>query len=597
LGASAAALALTGGGIVARALFDEGVTHAFTVPGESFMGLLDAIPESGIRLVAARHEAGAGFMAEAFGQLTNRPAACLVTRAVGAANLAIALHTARQDSTPLVAIAGQVPRAFRGREAFQEVDLVAIFGRLCKEAVEVQTATDLAVVTRQLVRAARAGRPGPVLLSVPEDVFDEELRPDIPSLPESPGWGIQRSDRSLTPALDKRGVEATIRLLGTARRPVIVAGAGVARSTSARAALVKLADRLAVPVVASWRRPDAFPNDHPLYLGMAGLAAPKTVRRRLEEADVLLALGTRLSEITTFGYSIPADSTRLMQVDPEPGFPGGRPQPELAIRSDPDAFLTAALRALDEQGEPALAGALADARAAADERRAAAKRDRAAYEQATTLPSIAGPRGSVIGGSSNAPSPTGDHPAGGVHPATVVRALGEALPARSVLTTDAGNFAGWAARYLPLPREGRFLGPTSGAMGYALPAAIGAAIAEPDRPVVALAGDGGFAMLMAELETAVREKARLVAIVFDNRMYGTIRMHQEQAHPGRIVGTELGPIDFAGVAGAMGARGVRVESDDEVAGAIGEALGFAGVSVVHVHVDRRYLSVDTTLAE
>jgi acetolactate synthase-1/2/3 large subunit len=419
-----------------------------------------------------------------------------------------------------------------------------------------------------------------VLLSVPEDVFDEELRRDIPSLPESPGWGIKHGDGALTPALDKRAVEAAIRLLGTARRPVVVAGAGVARSTSARAALVKLADRLTVPVVASWRRPDAFPNDHPLYLGMAGLGAPSTVRRRLEEADVLLALGTRLSEITTFGYSIPADSTRLVQVDPEPGFPGGRPQPELAIRSDPDGFLTAALGALDEQGEPALADALADARAAAAERRAAVKRDRAAYEFATRVPVGAGRANSS-----------------GVHPASVVRALREELPARSVLTTDAGNFAGWAARYLPLPREGRFLGPTSGAMGYALPAAIGAAMAEPDRPVVALAGDGGFAMLMAELETAVREKARLVAIVFDNRMYGTIRMHQEQAHPGRVVGTELGPIDFAAVARAMGARGVQVESDDEVPGAIGEALSFAGVSVVHVHVGRRYLSVDTTLAE
>jgi acetolactate synthase-1/2/3 large subunit len=499
-------------------------------------------------------------MAEGFGQLTGRPAACMVTRAVGAANLAIALHTARQDSTPLIAIAGQVPRAFRGREAFQEADLVETFGRLCKEAAEVDSAARLAATANALIDTACSGRPGPVLLSVPEDVFDEEVDGDT---------GPARSRPHRRPhALSEASVDKALELVAMSRRPIIVAGAGVSRSAQAREALVAFAEAMAVPVIASWRRPDVFPNDHPLYLGMAGLSAPATVRRRLGEADVLLALGTRLSETTTFDYSAPADSTRLVQVDLEPGFPGDRRQPDVALQSDVAQFLNAAMARLKEPSASSLA-----------QRRSHAETDRAAFLVATAPPDAA-----TIAAARD-----------GVHPASVVVALRELLPSGVVMTTDAGNFAGWIARYVPLPHDGRFLGPTSGAMGYALPAAIGAALAEPDRAVIAIAGDGGFAMLMAELETAVRERARIVVLVFDNRMYGTIRMHQEQAHPGRVVGTTLGPIDFASVANAMGARGVYVTSSEDARPAIAEALESRGVSVVHLAVDPRYLSVDSVL--
>jgi len=544
----------TGGQAVVQTLAAAGIRFAFTVPGESFLGVLDALHDAPLRTIATRHEGGAGFMAEAVGQLTGRPAVCLATRAVGAANLAIALHTARQDSTPLIAVVGQVPRAFRGREAFQEVDQVATFGRLCKAAVEVDDAERLAAETTRMVSLARSGRPGPVLIAVPEDVLEAEVSGPLVVPAADP-------DR---PAPSPAQIDAVLATLAGARSPVIVAGAGVLRS-AAEAALLAFAEAAEAPVVAAWRRPDVFPNGHRLYLGMSGLSGPRTVRERLVAADVVVAVGTRLSEIATFGYAVPAPGARLVHVDLEPGFSGDRPAPDVAVRADAGVFLAAA-------GARAVSRPMPEADRMA--RRAANDADRATFLAAIAIPA------------GEQPDPRG------VHPAAVARALRALLPDGTILTTDAGNFAGWAARHVPLPRGGRFLGPTSGAMGYALPAAIGAAVAAPDRTVVALAGDGGFAMLMAELETAVRERLRLVALVHDNRMYGTIRVHQEEAHPGRVTATDLGPIDFAAVAEACGARASRVERDAEVAGAIEAALAADGVTVVHLRTDPRVLSVD-----
>jgi acetolactate synthase-1/2/3 large subunit len=500
-------------------------------------------------------------MAEAFGQLTGRPAACLATRSVGAANLSIGLHTARQDSTPLIALVGQVPRAFRGREAFQEVDQVGTFGRLCKAAVEIDDPARLVSGTLEMVRLARAGRPGPVLIALPEDVLDEPVAGgsiDVASLArEDPTGSVPASD----PGVVSRGLE----LLPAAERPVLVAGAGVLRA-QAVGDLVRFAEAAEVPVVAAWRRPDVFPNDHRLYLGMAGLGAPGSVRERLAAADLILAVGTRLSEITTYGYSIPSPGTRLIQVDLEPGFAGDRRQPDLTVAADAGAFLGLGVDLLARASSPST-----------EARRQANEADRRRYLAVTEPPVRA--------------------PGSPVDPAAVVRALREQLSPDSIVTTDAGNFGGWAARYLRFRPLGRFLGPTSGAMGYGLPAAIAAALAEPQRPVVALAGDGGFAMLMAELETAVREGLRLVAVVFDNRMYGTIRMHQEQQHPGRVIATDLGPIDLAAVARACGARGLTVDHDEQVGPALAEALSGQGVTVLHVRTDPRYLSVDRMLSE
>ena len=544
----------TVGRCLADAFHAAGVTIAFTVPGESFLGLLDALPEAGIRVVAARHEGGAAFMAEAHGQLTGRPAIVLGTRAVGAANLAIGVHTARADSSPMFAIVGGVPRAVRGREAFQEADLVGSIGRLAKWTTEIDSASKVEGLAAEAVRHALAGRPGPVLITVPEDVLDELV----------PGTSIEPAPFRPTrvePEPDE--VRDVLQLLTTARRPVILAGAGVLRSRGT-ADLVRLAELLEVPVIASWRRGDVFPNDHRLYLGMTGYGSPSVVAERLAAADAIVVLGCRLNEIASHGYAIPADGVTWAHVDLEPRLAhAGLAAPALAIVADARTFLRVARRRVSS-------GVLAAE--PFDARRDANVADREAFEAATVVDDIewSGP---------------------GVHPGRVVSILNAVLPPQTIVTTDAGNFAGWAARGYRFRRPGTFLGPTSGAMGYGLPAAIAASLEHPGRPVVALAGDGGFAMTMNELETAVREGARLVAIVFDNRRYGTIRVHQDGRGTGMGLATELGPIDFAAVAEGLGARGARVDDDAAFEPALRAALEHDGPSVLHVRLDRRWSAV------
>jgi acetolactate synthase-1/2/3 large subunit len=544
----------TVGRLIADALKAAGVTTAFTVPGESFLGLLDALPQVGIRVVATRHEGGAAFMAEAHGQLTGRPAVCLATRAVGAANLAIGIHTARADSTPMFAIIGAVRRAHRGREAFQEADLVGSIGRLAKWAVEIDVPARAEALVAEAVRHAVAGRPGPVLIAIPEDVLDE-LVPGATE--ESPPFRPSR----IEPEPDE--IRAVLQLLAAAHRPVILAGAGVLRSRGT-ADLVRLAEILEVPVMASWRRADVFPNDHRLYLGMTGLGAPPTVVERLDTADALVVLGCRLNEIASFDYSQPRSGVPWAHVDLEPrGAHAGLPAPTLAVMADARTFLRVARRRVSSGvllAEPY------------DARRVTNESDRLAYEAASVVDDVpwSGP---------------------GVHPGRVVATLNEILPPQAIVTTDAGNFAGWAGRGYRFRRPGTLLGPTSGAMGYGLPAAIAAAIEHPGRPVVALAGDGGFAMTMNELETAVREGTRLVAIVFDNARYGTIRVHQESRGTGVGEATELGPVDFTAVARGMGANGVRVDDDAAFEPALRDALESDRPTVIQVSVDRRWKAV------
>ena len=517
--------------MIARALADAGVEWAFTVPGESFLGVLDALPEAGIRVVATRHEGGAAFMAEAVGQLTGRPAACLGTRAVGAANLAIGIHTARQNSTPMVALVGQVERAFRGREAFQEVDQPGTFGRLAKWAAEIDDPERAADVVGEGLRVMASGRPGPILFSLPEDVLDQptsDARPAVsPEPPREPDAGA---------------VAEIVQLLAGAERPLILAGGGTIRA-GATDALVALAEALQVPVMSAWRRPDAFPHDNPLYLGMTGYGSPPSVAARALEADALLVIGCRLNEITSFGYRLPAQHTRWAHVDLEPrtDAPGLRP-PDIAVAADARAFLEAAIAALAATSLPAHDPA----------RLERLEQERAAFLAASVVDEVAW-----------------DGP--GVHPGRVIATLQRVLPPNAILTTDAGNFGLWPARGYRFTQPGTFLGSTSGAMGYGLPAAIAASLCRPDRQVVALCGDGGFAMLMAEMETAVRAGAQPVVLVFDNRRYGTIAMHQ--AREGRSqVAVELGHIDFSAVARACGAQGGRVTRDAEVEPALRDAL-------------------------
>ncbi len=541
--------------LVAATLRAAGVRIAFTVAGESFLAILDALAAAGIRVVATRHEGAAAFAAEAYGQLTGRPAVCLGTRAVGASNLAIGIHTATADSTPMFVIVGGVDRGLRGREAFQEADLVSTIGRLAKWAGEIGDPGTAAATLEAAVRATMEGRPGPALIAIPEDVQSLAI-PDGTRVP------VVRPHPEAPLAAD---VRAVLNFLASAERPVILAGAGVLRARCSND-LVRFAELLHVPVIAAWRRGDVIPNEHPLYLGMAGFGSPRTVRERLEAADALLVLGSRLNEPTTFEYRVPAMGQRWMHVDVEPrtGPVGFAAAPELAVRADARAFLRAANARLKEAVLLAAPVAARDAHNAAD---------RAAWEAAA-----------VVDG--------GDWSGPGVHPGRIIADLGRLLPEDAIITTDAGAFGGWAARGLRFRRPGTFLGPTSGAMGYGFPAALAAALVHRERRVVALVGDGGMGMTLAEVETAVREGAHVVTIVFDNERYGMIRAHQDRQGSPSAPGTDLGPLDFAAAARACGARGVRVESDGAFEAALRTALAASGPTVIQVALDRRWVSVD-----
>ena len=459
----------------------------------------------------------------------------------------------------MFAIVGGVERAFRGREAFQEIDQPVTIGGLAAHAVELSEPGDVPRQVGDAVRAALTGRPGPAFLAIPEDLLDVEL----------PAGTLLDTSRPAPTRPEPTDVRSVLHLLAAAERPVILAGAGVLRARTSTD-LVKLAELLRVPIVAGWRRGDVIPNDHPLYLGMAGYGSPAVVRGRLEAADALLVIGCRLSEITSFGYAVPTPDQRWAHVDVEPlGDRVGLPQPDLAIRSDARVFLRAAVTRLQEG---VLDAAVADARA---ERNAV---DRVAWETATEPDDAAwtGP---------------------GVHPGQAITALRRLLPDDAIVATDAGNFGLWLARFFRFRRPGTFLGPTSGAMGYGLPAAIAAALVHRERVVVAVAGDGGFAMTMAELETAVREGIKVIAVVFDNERYGTIRMHQDRRDDGgESIATDLGPMDFAAIARACGARGIRVETNAAFEQAVRQAIANDRTTVIQVALDRGWVAPDLPFA-
>jgi len=544
---------VTVGDALAEALARAGVKIAFTVPGESLLGLLDGLVTHKIRIVTTRHEGAASFMAEAVAQLTGRPTLVLAGRAPGAANLMIGLHAAQSDSAPVIAIVGQVRREVRGREAFQEMDLVRTFEPIVKWAVEAKEPGEVAALAEKAIATALKGRPGPVLLSVPEDLLD---------LPAAGGHvPANRVEHPAEP--DPALIRKVLHLLLDAQRPLIVAGAGVLRGRSTDA-LVRFAETLQVPVVASWRRGDVFPNDNPLYLGMTGLGSPASVRTRMEEADALLVLGCRMGEMTSYGYAIPGVGTRWAQVDVEPRGASLAHHPEIVMAADVSAFLRMAHRVL--------ANAALDA-SSLDARRLQNASDREAFEMASMVD-----------------EEPWDGP--GVPPGRVVATLGRVLPVDAIVTTDAGDFGTWAARGYRFRRPGTFLGSTSGAMGFGLPAAIGATLARPGRLGVALAGDGGFAMTMAELETAVRERAHVMAIVFDNRRYGTIWRHQALRGGPSGPATRLGAIDFAAIAEACGALGLSVNSDEEFEPALRQALEAGRPALLHLAMDPRWTTPD-----
>jgi acetolactate synthase-1/2/3 large subunit len=548
-GQKEAAVTRTGGQLIVRALENAGVRHCFGVPGESFLGVLDALYDSPISVISTRHEGGGSFMATGYARISGDIAVCFGTRTVGTANMSIGIHNARQDSLPMIALAGDVNRSSAGREAFQEIDLVAAMTPLTKWAVRIPAADQAPEIMAKAVSRATSGRPGPVFVSVPQDVCDEPSqaspRPPVPITAAYP---------------DPAALPVLLDALLTARRPLIFAGGGLYRSPRALDLLLAFAERTQVPVITSWRHHDEFPNDHPLFLGCTSLGAPATVWERLAETDVMLVIGNRLQENSTNGYTYPLPSTRLLQVDTDPGAFVNHRSPELAVLADAGAALSGLIAQLPDP-VPALAG-----------RRDGNAADRQRFEDATVIPA----------------PPLSAH---GVPYPHVMRVLAGTLSPDTIVASDAGNFYGWLARYYRFTRERTYLGPASGAMGFGLPSAIGAKIARPETPVVSLSGDGGFAMTMAELETAARYGAGVVAIVLDNARQGTIRMHQETQFPGRVIATELGVTDLAAVARGLGLDGYLVQQATDFEPALRSALNAAGPSLIQVRMDRDQISV------
>jgi acetolactate synthase-1/2/3 large subunit len=535
-------------------LRDRGVRYAFGVPGESFLGLLDAFHETPeICLVTTRHEGGAAFMADAVGKLTGTPAICMGTRGVGAANLAVGLHTAYQDSTPLLAFVGQVETLFRHRDALQEVEIAPFLGQVTKWAVEAPSGARLPAIVAEAYRRSVTGRPGPVAVAVRGDILDEVASDPLPAQTATAATAVRSADAA-----------AIVSLLGTAERPLILAGGGVTRA-AATADLVALAERLGVPVMTAFRRHDAFPNDHPLYLGPLSFGAPPSVAARARAADVVFALGTRLSEMTTLGYTLPSPQALVIYADVSPDAIGRTVPATIGVVADAGTVVEALLAAATEGPHP--------------ERIAANRSDRADYEAGAAFPE---------------PPAVADL----VDPAVVVAELRKQLPPTAILATDAGNFWGWMVRYFWYLQPRTLLAPTAGAMGYAVPAAIAAALVTGSRaPVIAIAGDGGFLMTSSELAVAAQLDLKVTCVVFDNALYGTIRLHQEREYPGRVAGTELWSPDLVSYAEAFGGLGIRVERNEDVPDAIRAALAYPGISVVSVAVARETIAVGTALSK
>lgn len=526
-----------------EALVAAGVTHAFMVPGESFLELIDEIDlEPSITLVTARHEGGAAFMAEGFAKASSRPAVCMGTRVVGAANLAIGLHTALQDSSPVVALLGQVATDRRHTEGFQEVELGDFLRQVTKWAVEPADAAGMGEAVWRAAWRATSGRRGPTAVALREDA----LRAEVPHRVFGP---VHHTE----PHPDPTEVAHVLALLATADRPVLLLGGA---AMGAQTAAISVAEQLEVPVLTAWRRPDSFPNDHRLYLGQPGLARPGSVRDVLDEATLIVAVGARLSDVTTDDYAAISRGCRVVLVHADPAPLVGTYDNTTTVTSSPAAFLEA-LAALAPTGAPDPATVA--------ERHGHNAAARATWEAETT--------------------PL-DHPRPGfVDQHRLARELRARRPADSIVVNDAGNFSGWVARYQRWTRPSTYLGPTSGAMGYALPAAIGARLAHPTAPVVAIAGDGGFLMTGVELETAVRHGIPVGVLVVDNANYGTIRMHQDRHGSAATATSGLGPVDVAGFARSLGADAITVTDDDQVAEAVDALLTTTRPLLVDVKVD------------
>jgi acetolactate synthase-1/2/3 large subunit len=542
---------VTGGQILAAALRCQGVDRVYCVPGESYLPVLDAFHDMpDIEVVSARHEGAAANMAEADGKLTGRPGICFVTRGPGATQASVGVHTAFQDSTPMILFIGQVAREARDREGFQEVDFRAMFTPLAKWAAQIDDAARIPEYVARAYHVALSGRAGPVVLSLPEDVLSDAV--------STPTYAPLISAAGATPrAADLKGLAT---LLAGAARPLLVVG-GSGWTPESCQGLLEFAGRNGLPWVASFRRQDLIDNRQENYCGHLTLGADPNLTGRLKSADVVVAIGSRLGENTTAGYTLltpPVPQQTLIHIHPDPNELGRVYQPALAIAC----------------GLADFAVAVADLDVPGKQNRAAWLREsREAYVRFSAAPALSKPVAKNY-----------------VDLAAVVGWLSENLRDDAIVANGAGNYTVWVHRYYRYRRPRTELAPTSGSMGYGFPAAIAAKLRHPEREVIAFAGDGCFLMYPQELATAVQHRANVLTIVVNNGVYGTIRMHQERRYPGRVVATELINPDFVALARSFGAYGEKVESTSDFPDAYRRALEAGRPALLELRVDPDQLS-------
>src|SRR5574337_432654 len=546
------------GHLLAQCLIAQGVDIAFGVPGESYLALLDGLyaHQDRIRFVVCRQEGGAAFMAEAHGKLTGRPGVCMVTRGPGACNAAIGVHTAFQDSTPMVLLVGDVAAQARDREAFQEVDFFSFFGPLAKRVERIDDARRIPEYVARAFATAIHGRPGPVVLVLPEDMLTERV-----AAQPLPRVATVQTPIGLEP------LSALRELLLKSERPMVIAGGGGWTPEAARA-LERFAETWQLPVANAFRYQDTFDNRHALYAGDVGIAINPRLAKRIRDSDLILALGPRLGEATTGGYTLieaPWPRQTLVHVHASAEELHRVYQADLAI----NATMGAAVQSLATLAPPAALRWSAWAAACHDDY--LANREPQPLQGAIDMPAVI---------------------------ATIERLL----PPAAVLTNGAGNFASWLHRffrYRGLAQQGAKtqLAPALGAMGYGVPAGVAAAIAEPNRTVLTLTGDGDFLMTGQELATAVQHGAKTIVVLLNNGMYGTIRMQQEREYPERVAGSTLHNPDFAALARSYGYAGVRVNRTEEFEPELRAALARSEGTLIEVMLDPELLTTRATLAE
>ncbi len=545
-------MARSAAALLVDCLRKQGVDRLFCVPGESYLALLDALHDApDIHLVTCRHEGGAGFMAVADAKITGKPGLCAVSRGPGASNAAIAIHTAEQDAVPLVVLVGQVARSERGRGAFQEVDYAKTFADMAKGVWEVNEAERLPEVIARAFHVAQSDTPGAVVVSLPEDMLgDAATAKPVPPLPVA----------KAAPAAGD--IDAVMAHLADAERPLLIAGGRVG-DDAGRAALLRAAEAHDLPVVPSFKRQDIFANDHPNFGGYLGFKIPRPQVEALAEADLILAVGTRLTDVTTQNYRLPRaplPDQPLLHVYPDPAKIGAVFKTALGLPVDPIAFL----EALAERNAPAPPG-------------------RAAWRQALHERAL---RLAVY-----EPLAMAD----GVNFGALAHALARQAGPDAVIVMDAGNFSSWVHRHWPWQPTNLIVGTVGGAMGLGIPGAVAAGLRLPGRQILAFVGDGGMLMTGGELATAMGEGVPIKVFLSNNRSYGTIRLHQERDYPRRVIGTELANPDFAALAQAYGATGLRVDDEAEIEEAVAAALAAEGPVLVEVRASLEAISAYTTI--